>query len=141
MTVIDEIKIVVDSLRETERTFYMNNPDPGYFKMDSDKHLVRLLLMKERLGDVTARIKQLVESIYNNFNHIDKDIAGTIIIQISPIFIITQKLNSILSDELYEGIKQSREEFKIEVDDFYEIVNDLLRYKLAPIDYSLLMTI
>ena len=138
--VIDEVNTAVDSLKGTENILSKDDSEILHIDLGSDRHLDALIRIRELLADNTLKTKQLVEAIHDNFNRIDKSFAESIVARVFPVFSMAKKINLALSAEgIYEGIKQSLEDFNIEIDDLFEIINDLSKYKLNPMDYDSLL--
>ncbi|MBV8252772.1 MAG: hypothetical protein JO154_09215 [Chitinophaga sp.] len=99
--------------------------------LGSDEHLDLILEIKDSLQEMSGHVVFILEDIESQFASITKEEAEHIIAKLFPLFGLAKKLVTvIMSAVVYESVKASLDQFVIDVEDLYEILNDLSRYKV-----------
>ncbi len=103
--------------------------------MGSDEHLDLILDVQNGLEKTAQQTRSLVEYIESDFNNFTDDSAKLLISKIFPCFGLMRRLEkSIRETGILNEVSTQLEELTIEVNELYEITNDLSRFRANPTD-------
>ncbi len=123
---IEKIKSTLSSLEDTEKII-----------AGSDEHLDLILDIQKSLSENSKLTASLVDTVEANFRNYTPTKAQEFIARVFPLFDMAKNIKRAIQEEgIFNEVRSHWEEFAEEVDDLFEIVNDLSRYKSSADDDS-----
>lgn len=116
----EKIDLAVSSLQDTEKTIIQG----------SDEHLDAILLLQASIAKSTESTRILVDSIESNFNKYTAQSAQSLVAKIFPIFALAKHVKEVIKEMNFSSaVKSQMEAYDLELNELFEITNDLSRYK------------
>lgn len=127
---VDDLKTIERILSLLEDTDLLGDTG-GAVVHGSDEHLDIILDMQRRLLNAAQFIGTLVDAVGKKFNLYTTEQAKEMLVKIFPIFRAAENFsNSIIKAGLHGHVNTQLEIFNNEINDLFEITNDLSRYRV-----------
>lgn len=122
---IEKIDPALSSLEDTEKAVIEG----------SDEHLDIILIVQNALSKNTVETQLLVNYIESNFNNYTAKTAQELIAKVFPYFDLAKKIKEAVKESgISMDVKSHLAEFETEVNELFEITNDLSKHKVRSSD-------